>query len=73
MLFRKPSRVFLKECLYLFSVLLETFSVREVKRPPKVGIYIKWKRSCEEVFQDPLRLHILFLGIVDGRFKCGKK
>ena len=47
--------------------------MRKKERPPKVGIYVKLKRLCEEVFQDPLRLHILFGGIVVGRFKCGKK
>ena len=36
--------------------------MRKKERPPKVGIYVKLKRLCEEVFQDPLRLHTLFWG-----------
>ena len=45
--------------------------MKEVERLPKVGIYIKWKRPCREVFQNPLRLHILLGASVVGRFKCG--
>ena len=33
---------------------------------------MKWKRTCREVFQDQLKLHILFWGIAVGRFKCEK-
>ena len=38
----------------------------------KQWFFMKWKRPCVEVFQDPLKLHIPFWRIVDGRFKCEK-
>ena len=33
---------------------------------------MKLKRTCREVFHDQLKLHLLFLGIVVGRFKWEK-
>ena len=33
---------------------------------------MKWKRECWDVFQHELKLHILFLGILVGKFKCEK-
>ena len=34
--------------------------MREVGWPPKVESYMKWRRPCREVLQNPLRLHIFF-------------
>ena len=34
---------------------------------------MKWKRMCGEVFQNQLKLDILFLGIVVGKFKSEKR
>ena len=57
---RKTSRVFFKKCLYIFWILLEKFQCERYDATTKSRDLYKWKRPCREIFQDQLRLNILF-------------